>query len=114
MIHVTKQAKQELQRLLPSEEDVQKSYLRIIDRGQGELGIITDSIRPDDEIVEYDGRILLVADPRLNTNLRGITLDAYLTMDVSRLVISEEVVSKSSTIVTISWIPAPQPCCHPN
>ena len=114
MIHVTRQAKQELRRLLPNGDDVQESYLRIIDRGHGELGLVQDSIRPDDEIVEYEGRILLIADPCLNTSIRGISLDAYITPDAPRLIISEEVVNKSSTIVTINWIPFPQPCYHPN
>ena len=65
MIYVTKEAKQELKKLLLSDEDLQDHSLRIVDKGQGKLELISDCMKPDDEIVEYEGKILLIIEPGL-------------------------------------------------
>jgi hypothetical protein len=114
MIYVTKEAKQELNKLLPSKEDSQDQSLRIVDRGQGKLELISDCMKPDDEIVEYEGKILLVIEPGLLSNQRNISLDAYTAANVHRIVISEEDVNEWSSSVTVNWITSPQTVYSPN
>jgi len=109
VIYVTKEAKQELKNILPTGKGTPEAYLRIMDRGQGKLGLDTDIMRPDDQVVEYDGTVLLIAEPRFASELDNISLDAYETSDGHRLVISEEIVNQSSRTVTVNWIPLPQP-----
>lgn len=108
MIYVTEQAKQELKRLLSTNEDIPEAHLRIMDRGLGELGLDTDIMKPDDQVVKYEGKVLLIAEPGLTSNLKIISLDAYKTFDGPRLVITEEVVNQSSKTVTVNWISLPQ------
>jgi len=107
MIFVTNEAKQELQSMVPAGTGTPESYLRVMDRGQGKLELDKDVMRPDDQVVEYDGRVLLVAEPRFASDIDNISLDAYETSEGHRLVISEEVVNQSSRTVTVNWIPLP-------
>lgn len=109
MIYVTKEAKQELKNILPAGESSPETYLRIRDRGQGTLGLDTDMMRPDDQVVEYDGVVLLIAEPRFASDNDNVSLDAYETSHEHRLVISEEIVNQSSRTVTVNWVPLPQP-----
>lgn len=114
MIYVTKEAKQELKKLLLSDEDLQDHSLRIVDKGQGKLELISDCMKPDDEIVEYEGKILLIIEPGLLSSQRNISLDAYTTADVHRIVISEEDINEWSSSVTVNWITFPQSVYSPN
>jgi len=112
MIYVTKEAKKELKTLLSTGENLRGEYLRIIDKGQGELGLVTDDMKPGDQVVEYEGKVLLVAEPALTSDLKNISLDAYKTSNIPRIIISEEVVNQLSTTVTVNWLPWP-PASHP-
>jgi len=114
MIYVTKEARQELEKLVSSNEGLHGTYLRIIDKGHGELGLVADGMKPDDQVVEYKGKVLLVAEPGLVSNPRSISLDAYTASNALRMVISEEVVHQLSTTVTVNWIPFPQSSYHHN
>ena len=105
MIFVTKEAKQELKNIIPANKGTPETYLRIADRGQGKLELDTDMMRPDDQVVEYEGVVLLVADSRFASDVDNISLDAYETLDGHRLVISEEIVNPSSRTVTVNWVP---------
>lgn len=105
MIFVTKEAKQELKNIIPPSQGMPETYLRITDRGQGKLELDADMMRPDDQVVEYEGVVLLVADSRFASNVDNVSLDAYETSDGHRLVISEEVVNPSSRTVTVNWVP---------
>jgi len=111
MIYVTNEAKQELKNLLPADRGAPEAYLRIIDRGQGKLELDTDKMSPDDQVVEYDGAVLLIAEPRFASDRDNISLDAYATSDGHRLVISEEIVEQSSRSVTVNWITLPPVPC---
>jgi Fe-S cluster assembly iron-binding protein IscA len=75
MIQVTERAKQELRNLLTAKVDWPGARLRLMDRGQGRLGLGIDIESPDDQVVDYDGATLLVVEPGLATNLKGVTLD---------------------------------------
>ena len=105
MIYVTKEAKRELKNIIPTGEGAPERYLRITDKGQGKLELDADTMKPDDQIVEYEGIILLVADSRFASDVDNISLDAYETSDGHRLVISEEIVNPSSRTVTVNWVP---------
>ena len=114
MIYVTNEAKQELKNLVSTSEGIPEAYLRVMDRGQGKLGLDTDMMRPDDQVVEYDGMVLLIAEPRFASALDNVSLDAYETSEGHRLVISEEIVNQSSRTVIVNWVPLPQNPCRQN
>lgn len=104
MIYVTNEAKQELKNLLSADDDAPGAHLRIMDRGEGKLGLAPDMMRPDDQVVEYNGVVLLIAEPRFTSASDNITLDAYTNSDERRLVISEEIINQSSRTVIVNWI----------
>ena len=107
MIYVTKEAKRELKNILPTGKGTPEEYLRITDRGQGKLELDADMMRPDDQVVEYDGVVLLIAEPRFASDIDNVSLDAYETSEGHRLVISEEIVYPSSRTVIVNWVPLP-------
>ena len=88
MIDITERAKRELKRILSDNVDMPQGRLRLIDRGQGKLGLGIDIEMRSDYVVEYDGSHLLVVEPTLATRLKGIILDIDDTSGVGELVIS--------------------------
>jgi Fe-S cluster assembly iron-binding protein IscA len=114
MIYVTNEAKQELKNLLSEDGGAPGACLRIMDRGEGKLGLDPDMMRPDDQVVEYNGVVLLIAGPRFASAFDNITLDAYTTYNERRLVISEEIINQSSRTVVVNWINLPQVPCRRN
>lgn len=90
MIDVTKRARQELKRILSETVDMPQARLRIMDRGQGRLGLGLDIEAPGDQAVEYEGLKVLIVEPGLAANLKGVTLDVDDTSDGPTLVISEK------------------------
>ena len=114
MIYVTRGARQELEKLVCNNKGLHGAYLRIVDKGHGRLGLVADGMKSDDQVVEYEGKVLLVADPGIASNPRSISLDAYTSYNMVRIVISEEVVHQLSTTVTVNWIPFPQSSYHQN
>jgi len=87
MINVTEQAKQALKRILTAHMDMPQGRLRLMDRGQGKLGLGIDIEMPDDKLVEYDGSTILVVEHGLAANLKGVTLDVEDSAKGSELVI---------------------------
>jgi Fe-S cluster assembly iron-binding protein IscA len=75
MITVTEGACRELKRMLFEKVDWPGARLRIVDRGQGDIGLGIDIEAPNDHVVEYKGTRVLIIEPELATNLTGITLD---------------------------------------
>jgi hypothetical protein len=111
MIYVTNEARQELRNLLPADRGAPEAYLRIIDRGQGKLELDTGKKGPDDQVVEYDGTVILIAEPRFASDCDNVSLDVYDTSEGHRFVISEEIIGKSSRSVTVNWVNLPRiPC----
>ncbi len=90
MINVTERAKQELKKLLSLKVDWPQARLRIMDRGQGIIGLGIDIEAPGDCVVEYGGARVLVVEPELANHLQGITLDVDETPEGPELVISEK------------------------
>jgi len=89
MINVTERAKQVLKNILSEKVDWPDARLRLMDRGQGNLGLGIDLEAEGDRIVEYDGVKVLVVNPDLDSNLKEITLDVHDTDEGAELVISE-------------------------
>ena len=90
MINVTDRAKRELSKILHNKVDWPGAHLRLIDRGQGKLGLGIDIEAAGDLIVEYNGTKLLIVERELATSLNGITLDVNDTPEGTELVISEK------------------------
>jgi Fe-S cluster assembly iron-binding protein IscA len=89
MINITERAKQELSRLLARKVDWPGARLRLLNRGQGKLGLGVDIEAPGDYIVEYQGISILIVEPGLAENLHRVTLDVDDTPEGVELVISE-------------------------
>ena len=87
MVSVTEGACRELKRILSEKVDWPGACLRLIDRGQGIIGLGIDIEIPGDQVVEYEGARVLVIEPELATNLTGITLDIDDTPAGAELVI---------------------------
>jgi len=90
MINITARAKQALQKLLTANVDLPEGRLRLMDRGQGTLGLGVDIEMPGDELVKYDGSTILVVERVLAANLKGVTLDVEDSVEGSKLVIDYE------------------------
>ena len=105
MIYMTERAKQELKRLLATSVDWPGARLRLMDRGQGRLGLGIDIEARDDQVLEYEGTKLLIVGPGLASNLKQVTLDVEDTLGGVELVIIEEVVKQSSVNGTVDWVP---------
>jgi Fe-S cluster assembly iron-binding protein IscA len=90
MIIITERAKQELCKLLTKKVDWPYARLRLMDRGQGKLGLGVDIEVPGDHIVEYEGRKVLIIEPELAKNIQGVTLDVDDTPEGIELVISKK------------------------
>jgi len=90
MINVTKRAKQELRRLLSENVDWPEGRFRIMDRGQGVIGLGVDIEAPGDLTIEFEGKRVLICEPVLAARLEGITVDVDDTPDGAELVICEK------------------------
>jgi len=90
MINITKRAKKALKKILAASVDLSQGRLRLMDRGQGKLGLGIDIEMPGDELVKHDGLTILVIERGLATNLKGVTLDVEDDGNGSKLVIDYE------------------------
>jgi Fe-S cluster assembly iron-binding protein IscA len=88
MVSVTEGACRELKRMLFEKVDWLGARLRLVDRGQGNIGLGIDVEAPNDHVVEYEGTSVLIIEPELATNLTGITLDIDETPAGAELVLS--------------------------
>ena len=100
MINVTERAKQELGRLLAASVDWPGARLRLIDRGQGRLGLGVDIQQSNDRLIEYEGSIVLIIDDGLADSLTHITLDVDESPDGIELVICEHALEPEGQLVS--------------
>ncbi len=105
MIEITEHAKQELHRLLINKVDWPGALLRLIDRGKGKLGLGIDIQKPDDLVIEYDSRKLILVESELAEHLADITLDVDDTPDGPELVIIETAKKSSTVTECVKWKP---------
>ena len=87
MINVTERARQELKRLLDVCTDMPQGRLRLMDRGQGDLGLGLDIEMPGDDFVRHDGSTILVVEHGLAESVKGLILDVEDNTEGSELVI---------------------------
>ena len=90
MINITERAKQALKKILTANVDLSQGRLRLMERGQGKLGLDIDIEMPGDELVKYDGSTVLVIERGLAASLKGVTLDVEDSVKGSELVINYE------------------------
>ena len=90
MINVTERAKKALKKLLTANVDLPEGRLRLMDRGQGKLGLGVDIEIPGDELVKYNGSTIVVVEQGLVANLKGVTLDVEDSVEGSKIVIDYE------------------------
>ncbi len=90
MVNVTERAKQELKKLLSQKVDWPDARLRLMDRGQGIIGLGIDIEAPGDQVLEYDGTRVLICEPVFASSLKGITVDVDDTPEGAELVICEK------------------------
>jgi len=89
VIDVTEQAKVELKKLLGTSVDWPGARLRLMDRGQGRLGLGIDIESEDDQVVEYEGTGLLIVEGGLASRLERLTIDVNTKAEGIELVICE-------------------------
>ncbi|MFC1939610.1 hypothetical protein ACFLXO_02865 [Chloroflexota bacterium] len=90
MVNVTKRARQELKRILTVAVDMPQARLRLIDRGQGKLGLGIDVEMPGDKLIDHDGLTVLVIEPEFASSLKGVTIDVDNTSDGVELVVLDD------------------------
>lgn len=105
MIEITEHAKQELNRLLIAKVDWPGALLRLIDRGQGKLGLGIDIQKPNDLVIDFEGKRLILVEEALAENLANITLDVDETPDGPELVIIEKAQKSTAVTECVKWKP---------
>ena len=105
MIDITEHAKHELNRLLEAKVDWPGALLRLIDRGQGKLGLGIDIQKQTDLVIEYEGKKLILVETDLADQLSDITLDVDNTPDGPELVIIEKTRKSSAVTECVKWKP---------
>ena len=90
MISVTEGACKELKRILSDKVDWPGAGLRLIDRGQGILGLGIDIELKGDQVVKYEGTKVLIIESKLAATLEGVTLEIDDTPEGAELVISSK------------------------
>ena len=90
MIAVTERAKEQLESMLISKVDNSQAALRLITTDEGEYGLHIDVETPDDKVVNYRGRKVLVIDKELADNLEGTILDTEITSEGIELAIFQK------------------------
>jgi Fe-S cluster assembly iron-binding protein IscA len=89
MIFVTEQAKGELKKLLAAKVDWPGARLRLMDRGEGKLGLGVDIESPGDIVLEHEGVRLLLVEAGLASKLDDVILDVESGTCGAELVISQ-------------------------
>ena len=87
MIGITDRAKQQLKKTLSDNVDMPQAGLRLVARGEGQLGLGIDVENPGDEVVEFEGSKVLMVEKNLAANLTGVTLDVEDTEEGAKLVL---------------------------
>jgi len=87
MISVTESAKEELKRVSADIVDQPESLLRLVAGEGGQLGLVADSEKEGDQIIEHQGSTVLVVGKELSAALEGIGIDCQDSDDGPRLVL---------------------------
>ena len=90
MIKVTERAKKQLKWVLSEHVDMPQAGIRLVDKGEGQIGLGIDIENPGDQVVEFEGSQVLMVEENLANNLDGITLDLEETDEGAKLVLIED------------------------
>ena len=90
MIEVTDRAKQLLKNTLSENVDTPQAGIRLVARGEGQIGLGIDVENPGDQVVEFEGSKVLIVEKNLAEALTGITLDVEDTEEGAKLVLLEK------------------------
>jgi Fe-S cluster assembly iron-binding protein IscA len=85
MIQVTERAREALKAVQTQMADEPEVALRLAQVEQGQLGVFPDTGRDDDQVVEHEGRPVLLIDPEVAGELAGCTIDFEESADGVRL-----------------------------
>ena len=69
------------------------------------MGLGIDIQKPDDQVIEFEGKRLMLVEPSLADNLEDITLDVDNTPDGPELVIIEKTQKQSKVTEIVKWKP---------
>jgi Fe-S cluster assembly iron-binding protein IscA len=75
MIIVTENAKEALKRISPQVVDRPEAVFRLIANKSGQLALIVDSERENDQLVKYQGAKVLVIDKEVSAAFDGVGID---------------------------------------
>ena len=91
MVTVTEDAKQELGRVLSSANvDDPTVGLRLTAGDRGQFGLVLDTEKEGDQVVEHEGSKVLLVGQELIELLEGVIIDCRRTDEGARLIISGE------------------------
>jgi Fe-S cluster assembly iron-binding protein IscA len=90
VVSVTERAKKELKNLLSRKVDWPEARLRLMDRGEGIIGLGIDVEEPGDQVLEFEDKKVLICDHELAMRLKGITIDVDDTPEGAEIVICED------------------------
>lgn len=92
MIHVTERAEEELKRISVLFKNALwvGASMRLMDRGEGDLGVFPDVEVPGDRVLKCQGNKVLVVEPKLanHLKLKEVTIDVDETPEGPVLVVS--------------------------
>jgi Fe-S cluster assembly iron-binding protein IscA len=86
MVHVTERARETFKETLEHMVDRADVMLRIGPTDSG-LGIFPDTRKDDDQVIEYDGRAVVVIDQEVSARLVDATIDVEESTDGSHFVV---------------------------
>ena len=89
MIKVTERAKRELHRILDSHVDNWDASLRLVDKDENKLGLGIDIEMPGDQVVEHEGKQILLVGQELSKRLDGIAIDVEVADEGIQLIVVE-------------------------
>jgi Fe-S cluster assembly iron-binding protein IscA len=75
MIIVTENAKEALKRISPQVVDRSDAVFRLVANKSGQLALIVDSERENDQLVKYREAIVLVIDKEVSAAFDGVGID---------------------------------------
>jgi Fe-S cluster assembly iron-binding protein IscA len=75
MVNVTERAKEKLKALLETEGNDQSVGLRLGATPTGQFGVFPDRERPDDQVVEHDGAVVLLVGQEVAEKVDNTIID---------------------------------------
>ena len=90
MIGITDDAKKELKKLIAENAEDPNMSLRLTASEEGQLGLVMDTELPGDQVVEFEGKKVLLVEEHLASHLGGISLEVEETPEGPALLLKQE------------------------